>query len=68
MLEWIQDSPLYIAVDASQISFQTYETGISFIWKFYFNYDYLGIYSDINCSKTTVNHAVKFHLLFSHWI
>jgi len=36
MLEWIQDSPLYIGIDASQITFQTYESGMSFVRKISF--------------------------------
>ncbi len=43
MLEWMQDSTVYVAIDASQISFQTYEEGISFIREFYFNYDYFTV-------------------------
>lgn len=30
MLEWIQDSPLFVVIDASQLSFQTYKTGMVF--------------------------------------
>ena len=40
----IQDSPVYVAIDASRPSFITY-TG--------------GIYNDDECSNSTVNHAVK---------
>ena len=29
MLEWIQDSTLFVGIDASQISFQMYENGRS---------------------------------------
>ncbi|CAF1353766.1 unnamed protein product [Rotaria magnacalcarata] len=44
MLEWIQDSPLYVGIDAAQFGFQVYTTGV---------------YSDTTCSKTDVDHVLQ---------
>ncbi|CAF4493800.1 unnamed protein product [Rotaria socialis] len=44
MVAWIQNSTLYVGVDASQTSFQFYQTGI---------------YTDPSCSKTTVDHVMQ---------
>ncbi|CAF1497251.1 unnamed protein product [Adineta steineri] len=44
METWIQNSSLFIGIDASQMSFEFYISGI---------------YTDKSCSKTTVDHAMQ---------
>jgi len=44
MVTWIQNSTLFVGIDASSISFQVYQAGI---------------YSESSCSKTIVDHVMQ---------
>jgi hypothetical protein len=39
MLEWIQDSPLFVVIDGSRLSFQAYKTGMIFNESYHTNFN-----------------------------
>ena len=61
MLTWIQDSTLFIGVDA-QRNFLFYQKGFSIVIVSQgdvFVFDFSGVFNDTACSTTNIDHVVK---------
>jgi hypothetical protein len=64
MITWIQDSPLYTSVDASQVTFLLYKGGMLHVFQSYlFSFYSIGIYQDPSCSSTVIGRKVIIQIL-----